>query len=215
MLYFAYGSNLNKAQMRVRCPRARPREPLLLPDAVLRFRGVADVVYLKGAACEGALWEITPECERALDEYEGVNHRDENRGMYRKRYLTIRYRGAVVPVLYYQMNRFGIMPPSQGYYDVIRRGYADFGLDPKRLELALSHSHRRHAPTPQLMRSWKRRGMPEPATLPEPTAGCVDESHPDRFEPDPFKWDPSGRFGRFELRKRATVRSQKLSTRGA
>ena len=42
-LYGAYGSNLNKDQMRFRCPYAKPVASYDLEGHALKFRGVADV----------------------------------------------------------------------------------------------------------------------------------------------------------------------------
>ncbi len=42
-IYFAYGSNLNRAEMGIRCPDAEPLVPAELVDWRLTFRGVADI----------------------------------------------------------------------------------------------------------------------------------------------------------------------------
>lgn len=152
-LYWAYGSNLNVAHMRQRCPSAAPLEALNLPDAILRFRHVADVAYLTGATCPGGLWEITPDCEAALDGYEGVRY-----GLYRKVYITLRYHGAVRKALLYQMNMVGIMPPSETYLETIVQGYEDFGLDVARLERAVAHSWARKNKTKAVRRRYGARG---------------------------------------------------------
>jgi hypothetical protein len=155
MLYFAYGSNLNHASMRRRCPAARPVAPLVLPHAVLRFRHVADVASHEAAKCPGGLWRITTACEAALDVYEGVAS-----GLYEKRYLLLRVDGAEEECLYYKMASRGIMPPAQGYLAVIEQGYRDFGLDLSRLERAVEHSWNRRYKTPELRRRYARRGRP-------------------------------------------------------
>ena len=79
MRYFAYGSNLNVAQMAQRCPGAKLLGRIKLPGWKLVFRGVADAIQEPGAFCYGGVWRITPEDEAALDTYEGVRH-----GLYRK-----------------------------------------------------------------------------------------------------------------------------------
>ena len=72
--YFAYGSNMNLAQMAKRCPGAR-----LLGLARLRgwrflinSRGYATAREESGAEIFGGLWELTEEHGRTLDRYEGV-----------------------------------------------------------------------------------------------------------------------------------------------
>lgn len=128
MLYFAYGSNLNKAQMSRRCPAAIPVGPLILPNARLVFRGVADIEWHATRSVHGGLWHVTRACERELDVYEGVRG-----GLYRKEYLQLKVsrngQTVVEPCLVYLMNRSGESAPSVGYFEIILRGFADFGLD--------------------------------------------------------------------------------------
>lgn len=169
-LYWAYGSNLNVEQMRERCPDAKVFGPLNVPNAVLRFRGVADVTYLKGATCPGGLWEVSERDVAALDRYEGIDHKTPAKGLYSKKHLVAEVDGEKRKILYYQMNEVGIMPPSQWYLDVIAKGYRDFGLDLARLERALKHSWERRRKTPYLRWKWKRRGAPKLAT----TVGRVE-----------------------------------------
>ena len=145
--------------MQHRCPSAVPLTALNLPNAVLRFRYVADVAYLRGAICPGALWQITESDLPSLDEYEGVDHDDPELGLYQKKYLRLLIRGTERRVLYYQMTRTGIMPPSQPYLDAIAEGYRNFGLPLDRLERALQHSHVRARETPALRRRHRRKGL--------------------------------------------------------
>jgi hypothetical protein len=162
-LYWAYGSNLNKLQMQYRCPAAIPLEALTVENLILRFRGVADVAYRTGAYCEGALWAITPACERELDIYEGVGF--GGLGLYRKCYFdyTDPDTGMTHKVLYYKMNRHGIMPPSEGYLDCIVEGYADFGIDITRLKKAVEHSWRRKDLSGFMAYRWHKAGKPKMA----------------------------------------------------
>src|SRR5262249_6062186 len=119
VLYFAYGSNLNIANMRDRCPAAEPLGSLTLTNSKLVFRGVADCIYEEGAECPGGVWQITDECEYALDRYEGVGS-----GMYHKEYIPVTWDGKTKEeMLLYVMNSTGIFPPSQGYLARIRQGY--------------------------------------------------------------------------------------------
>lgn len=129
-LYFAYGSNLNKAQMQKRCPNAVPLGKLMLADWRLVFRGVADIEPHKGAVLPIGLWAITDKCEMALDVYEGYPR------LYGKKYFMINGE----KYLTYTMNQDGIQPPSRGYVDTIRCGYDDFRLPFGFLDEALKHS---------------------------------------------------------------------------
>jgi gamma-glutamylcyclotransferase (GGCT)/AIG2-like uncharacterized protein YtfP len=159
-LYFAYGSNLNVAAMGRRCPQAKKVGKLILPNAKLVFRGVADCIYAKGSSCPGGLWRITPECEEELDHYEGVAG-----GLYKKVYLTVRLKPGREPeqVLVYVMNRTGIMPPWESYLDTIAQGYLDFKLDTYlwRLDEALEHSYDQKNKTAHLHNRWVKKGRPK------------------------------------------------------
>jgi hypothetical protein len=154
--YWAYGSNLCEEAMLSRCPAARKVGPLYVPNGALVFRSCADVVSRQGWECPGGLWRITPECEEALDRYEGVEH-----GLYEKLYLTLGTKdGRRHKCLYYKMNEGGIMPPPAYYLDTIVQGYRDFGLDLNHLEQALEHSWEQKNKTPYLRKRQKRKGNP-------------------------------------------------------
>ena len=79
-LYFAYGSNLNMAQMAQRSPTATPLGSAYFPGWRLVFRGVADIeIGEPEDLLPVGIWEIGPEDEAALDRYEGVGS-----GLYRQ-----------------------------------------------------------------------------------------------------------------------------------
>ena len=154
--YWAYGSNLNVAQMKLRCPKAKVVGPFPLEDGALVFRGVADVEGRKGSVVPGGLWKITPECEAALDRYEGVAWK-----MYDKRYIVLKMpNGKVVDCLFYKMRSSGIMPPSEAYLSSIIQGYKDFGLDMSYLEQAVEHSWSKKNKTAVEKRRYMRWGQP-------------------------------------------------------
>jgi len=116
--YAAYGSNLNKAQMATRCPAATPHRIFQLPDYKLCFKGVADIIKSKGDTAPVVLWNITPECELALDRYEGYPK------LYRKQY----WQWGKDMIMAYVMNGYDIAPPSKYYFEGIQDGYGDFGM---------------------------------------------------------------------------------------
>lgn len=135
-LYVAFGSNINKSQMRRRCPTARPLGKFLLKDARLVFRGVADLEYIAGSKVPCALWMINGDDEAALDMYEGIAS-----GIYFKtREISIEYAGKRRKTVLYLMNSEGVYPPSQSYVDTIRQGYRDFKLDESYLDEAIRRS---------------------------------------------------------------------------
>lgn len=164
-LYFAYGSNLNIAQMRVRCPLATPIGKFKVNDLRLVFRGVADVVDEPGAFCWGGLWRITEQCEVALDRYEGFRAEDPAAGMYRKEYFPLRepWEGHE-QVLFYQMNSTGIYPPSEGYLNCIMQGYRNFRLPLSYLRDAVRASWDDKAPSHVERQRYRRNGRPRLAT---------------------------------------------------
>ena len=74
--YIAYGSNLNIAQMRVRCPQARIIGTSEIKDYELLFKGSQTGSYLTiekkvGGSVPVAVWATTAADEAALDRYEG------------------------------------------------------------------------------------------------------------------------------------------------
>lgn len=119
-LYFAYGSNLNLAQMRHRCPQAEVLGAYTLQGWQLAFRGVADCIETDGAECTGGLFKIYPACEDALDRYEGFPR------LYGKQYVTDPTHGLI---MLYTMNKGDLAFPNRGYLSTIKEGYTDFGLD--------------------------------------------------------------------------------------
>lgn len=120
-LYMAYGSNLNKEQMRYRCPTARAVGSAMIYGHELVFRGVADIMKSKdpNMYIPVGIWEIEPEDELSLDHYEG--YRTDGTGLYDK----IKVAG----IMTYTMNTDRIATPSTGYFNSILTGYRDFALD--------------------------------------------------------------------------------------
>lgn len=131
--YLAYGSNLSVRQMARRCPDALKIGKSTLFDHRLVFKSVADVEPCQGENVQVGLWKITRECERTLDLYEGVKS-----GLYLKRYvvLQIKRKGVVEypeALLYVMRQEGGYHAPWLSYFDGIKEGYGDFGMDVKPL----------------------------------------------------------------------------------
>jgi hypothetical protein len=78
ILYFAFGSNLDRDQMARRCPGCRPRFPARLDDHRLAFShlslrwggGAADVIPAPGSVVWGGVYELDPGHLDQLDRYE-------------------------------------------------------------------------------------------------------------------------------------------------
>lgn len=73
MNYFAYGTNLNLDQMKVRCPNIKIIKMVLLKDFTLYFtsRSIPSIKYEDNAETWGVLFDIDKSCENSLDKYEG------------------------------------------------------------------------------------------------------------------------------------------------
>lgn len=77
-LYFAYGSNLDAEQMKVRCPTARPLRMARLAEHRLDFThyskrwsgGAADILPAAGRAVWGLVYEMGPDDFARLDPFE-------------------------------------------------------------------------------------------------------------------------------------------------
>ena len=138
--YFAYGSNCNLDQMAFRCPKATVVGPVTLRNYRLTFNGksngwgVANVRRRNGAQVTGLLWEITPECEKSLDRYEGYPH------LYEKKTVTVRNGdGQEIKAMVYVMTKGHEAParPSIGYFSGIVEGFQQTGMDTRPLAEAL------------------------------------------------------------------------------
>ena len=67
--YLAYGSNLNKEQMQMRCPGAVPIGTMLLKGFELQFKGPLTIKKKNGGRVPIGVWQVNEEHERSLDRY--------------------------------------------------------------------------------------------------------------------------------------------------
>ena len=134
-LYLAYGSNLNRAQMRFRCPEAKVVGTAFLEDHRLLFRKSKSGFYLTiepetGSKVPVAVWEVTKEDERMLDRCEGFPTFYYKKEMLLpvKNICTGKTRRRRCFVYIMHENRpVGI--PSRSYLRTCVNGYWDFGFD--------------------------------------------------------------------------------------
>lgn len=136
-IYGAYGSNMNLEQMAHRCPKAKVIGTGILKDYKLTFRGrykgVANIEPCKGKEVPIVLWEITDECERALDVYEGYP------SLYVKKQVEVIVDDNQVKTMVYIMAKEYtnmVAAPTEYYFNVIVTGYSDNALDLKPLQIA-------------------------------------------------------------------------------
>ena len=156
-VYAAYGSNINLEQMAFRCPAAQVIGKGWLMDYQLMFLGVsrgrggvATVEPRKGRRVPILLWAIDPDCEEALDRYEGWPT------LYRKETLPVKgitwmlnnitdmpAEVTEAPAMIYIMNQGHLAPPNASYLDTIERGYRAVGFHVRYLSEGIRHTQRR------------------------------------------------------------------------
>ena len=124
MLYFAFGSNLYRKQMKKRCKDSKYIGCHKLKGYKLVFRhmyyggGVADLEKKKNGVVLGAIYRISKEDEKKLDVYEDFPN------VYIKKYF--RFLGRKV-MFYYMPKKTKQVPPSRRYLNIIKQGYVDCG----------------------------------------------------------------------------------------
>ena len=134
-LYFAYGSNLNRADMRVRCPAALPIMPAFLAGWRLTFRGVADIEPAQRRIVYGALWSLSTQDVRGLDRYEGVPDH------YRRLTVTVDTSSGPADAIAYVMTDGDYLGlPSDWYLGRIEQGFGDWGLPLAELKRSLAET---------------------------------------------------------------------------
>ena len=144
-LYVAYGSNLNKEQMRYRCPTAKFVGTGIIEGYELQFKGAlhgacATIAPKEGAAVPVGIWTIQKPDEKRLDLYEGYH--EHGHSFYDKEQISVKMDdGSTITGMVYIMDpRMDFGNPSAGYYDIVHRGYEDCGLDTAALNRAVSDS---------------------------------------------------------------------------
>jgi len=128
MLYFAYGSNLNHHQMKnIRCSGSKYLKTFFLNDYKLIFChpnklnkfGYANIIKKKGSKIAGAIWEITKEHEKILDNYEQFPN------IYQKEYFYLEGK----KIMFYIMSKYFFKDPPNSYIDTMNKGYEDCNID--------------------------------------------------------------------------------------
>lgn len=140
--YFAYGSNMNHEHMKMRCPKSEYIGTYILEGYELVFRGVADVQPSEDKSVTGALFKITPDCERSLDVYEGYPN------LYTKKYHWQFHKDKDKfiddRIMFYSMvDKQVVYPPFETYLNTIIGGYQDCGLSTDPLKAAVDFSIQR------------------------------------------------------------------------
>ena len=132
MYYFAYASNLNRKQMLERCPDNKPEFTATLPNYKLVFvgwsrqwrGGMASIRPFRGEKVLGAIYEISEQCLRRLDRYEGYP------ANYNRFKVTV-FNESGEPVqaeTYIKAGQSEETQPSPEYLSVIQQGYRDWEI---------------------------------------------------------------------------------------
>jgi gamma-glutamylcyclotransferase len=130
--YFAYASNLNKKQMKERCPAARPVSIVTLHHYKLVFKGwsrkwrggVATIQPFRGERVLGAIYELSEDDMRRLDKYEDCP------ATYSRFKVGVNkdFGELIEAETYIRSGRADEAPPSREYLAVIQQGYRDWGI---------------------------------------------------------------------------------------
>jgi|TARA_B100001964_G_scaffold189650_1_gene211423 cation transport regulator ChaC len=141
MLYFAYGSNLNRQQMESRCPGSKYIKNYYRKGYKLSFSwkptrrqstGVANIVKKVGSKVPGVIYKIKPKHRKRLRKCEGYP------SVYNENFFLLNKE----KVLYYIMDKgFISKRPSKDYVEIVKKGYEDRNLDIVFLRRRLSHYH--------------------------------------------------------------------------
>ncbi|MGZ3567721.1 MAG: gamma-glutamylcyclotransferase family protein [Thermodesulfobacteriota bacterium] len=130
-LYFAYGSNLWRKQMKDRCPEHR-----LIGNGILKgyrwiitTRGYANIVKSVSDEVHGVVCEISGSDEKSLDRYEGVQS-----GSYRKEMLKIEMGNESKECLVYVDPVEEEGKPKEEYVGRINKGISDSRLPPEYID---------------------------------------------------------------------------------
>jgi len=146
--YLAYGSNLNRKQMQMRCPGAKVIGTALLEGYELLFKGSKTGFYLTiepkaDGVVPVAVWEVTAEHEHMLDRYEGCPV------CYYKKEISLLVRraksGRTVQTnsfVYIMQEKRRLGEPTPRYFWTCVLGYRSFGFDLEFLYEAYERSTR-------------------------------------------------------------------------
>lgn len=127
--YFAYGMNTNIGEMSSRCPRAINLGGCTLKGFELKFRLHADIDEVAGSEMEGVLWDITEECEQALDRLEGYPFYYDKVEVIVDPVKPVNKNSHIVAMAYIMNVKGAEEAPSTGYEDCLIEGYTANGLD--------------------------------------------------------------------------------------
>jgi len=131
--------NTNLAQMARRCPKAVSIGAAVLPGFRFEFKQFATVVPDVETDTFGVVWEITEDCEDALDILEGFPK------FYTKQLVTVLINGIPHTAMTYLMYPDEVLNlPSNSYYNMVADGYEDHGISLDQLNDAIDRVHKEY-----------------------------------------------------------------------
>ena len=117
LLYFAYGTNLNKKIFLKKYKNARYLKKYILRDFELVFRSkyrVPDVQRKIGSNVKGIIYEIDEVTEKKLDRYEDYPK------LYMKKFF---YENNKSVMFYFMKRKTPTVKPAKYYLEVMKSGY--------------------------------------------------------------------------------------------
>jgi hypothetical protein len=124
-LHFAYGSNMSRALMGMRCPGATAVGTATLRGwrFVITADGIGSIMLRPGAILHGVLWRLGPRDLAAINAYENLDS-----GLYTRRLLGVRCNGRLAPALLYIARWRGQGMPRPGYMSVVVQAAREWGF---------------------------------------------------------------------------------------
>ena len=134
-----------KEQMKDRCPGAEFVGTGSIENYELQFKGSlhgahATIAPKEGSSVPVGMWTIQKRDESRLDMYEGYN--PKGYCYYNKEQIPVKMDdgSSLTGMVYIMDQRMDFGNPSKSYYDIVRQGYADCGLDTNVLDHAVNDS---------------------------------------------------------------------------
>ena len=130
-LYFAYGSNMWREQMKQRCldPRSFGKGILKGFRWIITSRGYANIIRSEADEVHGVVYRLSEDDELVLDKHEGVM-----KGAYRKEMVNVEIENLNYSCLTYIDPVCEEGKPKEEYRERIRKAVADAGLHPEYIE---------------------------------------------------------------------------------
>lgn len=124
-LHFAYGSNMSRALMRIRCPLAKEMGTATLDNHrfIITADGYASIAARRAAVVHGVLWRLTARDLAALNAYENIRS-----GLYRVWVLPVRAQERRMTALVYIARSRATGRAKPNYLDVILAAARDWQL---------------------------------------------------------------------------------------